>query len=317
MNKRIAISMTLLCVSLLACTLFGCTPQMSDVTFPPDNSVTLPIESLALPETAEPSVPPVTPEPTAEPTPEPVLDLPLKETVNCEETPLLYDFLYSCLDWHVPVLVEKTDPCMYLLRHDSTPNILYVSWYVVQNGYSLPPAPCAYERRELTVEELDTLNKVWFSLPSEYLVREGEWELCIYGGEAVEPLESTGIRFWTMQGYPEGTTRPFLEDGTGWPTEWLRREPYVTNIKERLGIDMNDPFWDLFRLQGTYEMVPGEHATPVGTPKITCTGFKTFRFEHNGQVLEDVSWDEIRDDCNHIGYNIPGIYNAWDWEPAF
>lgn len=265
------------------------------------------------------TLPPPTPSPeptaTPEPTPAPVTQLPALDTVTVESNPLLYDFMNGCVDWHVHVFDREYDGGLRVMWHDSSPNIVYVDNYIVQAGFTTPPMGQKIERHELSSRDAKVFHDVVNKSADNLSFKEGEWNLFVVAGSEVRRLYDENIELWSAMDYTTGNPRPFLEDGSGWPTEWLRREPYVTYLRENQGVDMNDPFWDMFQLYGVYKMVPGEHATPVGSPTITCTGFEMFRFENEGYVQENVSWDEIRDDCNHIGYNIPGIYKAWDWEP--
>ncbi len=249
------------------------------------------------------------------PTREVITELPPIEKIGPVESPLLYDFVCGCLDWHVSIHRDVLDSDLYILRHTSSPEILYTDWYIMQSGYTTPPQGSKVERVTLKPRELDAFDSALTNISDEYKVRDGEWELIIYAGEAARVLNDTQITFRIRHGYAEGRVPPFITDGSGWPTDWLRQEPYLTRLRETSDIDMTDVWWDTFALEGKYELVPV--GIDEGTVKYyaLCTGVREFSFcDDQGNVARGMSWDSLRETCNALQMDIPGIYVHGTWE---
>lgn len=285
----------------------------------PSEGVTpsLPTSTTGTNETAVPSEEPLpspTPAltPTPEPTPEPVTQLPPLESVTVESNPLLYDFLNSCVDWHVSVHRDQIESTMYVVWHDTTPHILYVDNYVIQAGITFPPGGQAIERHELTPGQLTTFELAVQKSPTSQLLSEDGWNLFVFAGPEVARVYDAGIELWSAVDYTDGNPMPFLESGEGWPTEWLRREPYVSAIKERRGIDMTSSWWDTWNYLGVYKFVPSANGMNVGDAYVKCTGIDSFEYHTNGSVYSNVHWNEIENDLYHIGNIIPGIHDPYN-----
>lgn len=251
---------------------------------------------------------------TPTPTQEPVTELPDIEDVQIGSEPLLYDFLCGCLDWHISIHRDTIDSDLYILRHSSSPNILYTDWYIIQSGYTTPPQGSTIERYVLNQRDLDTFESALNNIPDEYKVTHGEWQLIIYAGEAARVLNMTRLTFRSAHRYAEGRVPPFVSDGTGWPTEWLRREPYVSRLRDISAIDMSDSWWDTFSVEGRYDLVPTDEGAQGPTYFAICTGVREFSFcDSSGNVSRGMSWDLLRETCNSLRCDIEGIYEHGTW----
>lgn len=312
MNKHFCKSaISTLGMAILLCLLCACgTTDVNEGDTPsehPEPTHTHQTEALS-PEDTSSADPVFSATPTPEPTEPPVTQLPDPEAISAEETPLLYDFVYSCLDWHVSIHRDEYNSSLYILRHRSAPSILYTDYYEVQAGYTFPPVGSRIERHELSVEETTRFDAAAERLSESYIVRDGDWTLYIMGEGARQILQDTGITFWYAADYTYGNELPFLEDGSGWPTEWLRREPYVSLLKEE-GLDMTDPWWDTWNYMGVYYMEPLSGPATYGRPKLTCLGVERFEYKSDNGIVEEMTWEDVQLDCAKTNYCIPGIYD--------
>lgn len=208
--------------------------------------------------------------------PELITELPALEDINIGEEPLLYDFVSGCLDWHIPIYRGTLDSDLYILRHSSSPQILYTDWYVTQGGYTVPPTGTSIERIELVQRDLDKFETILSTVSSDYIIEDGEWQLIIYAGEAASTLNKLDLGLRKDYPYAEGRVPPFIESGMGWPTVWLRREPYASRLASEGGIDINDSWWDNFSLEGRYDLQQTGVSTETHDYYAVCTGVMEF-----------------------------------------
>lgn len=197
-----------------------------------------------------------------------VTELPDAQTVSAEETPLLYDFTHGCLDWHVPIHRDSLASDFYIMRHKTCPEVLHCDWYVTQSGFTTPPLGSKITSVEIDPQYLDSIEKLIAKFPSERRITEGEWELLIlntYDENGVYGFNSDGKwglmtpkMFVVLQGYTDGLFSQRMQSGAGWPTEWLRKEPYATLLMQDEGIYIDDPWWDTWTYQKHYMLASSE-----------------------------------------------------------
>lgn len=251
---------------------------------------------------------------TVSPTVPSITELPLLEDINPEIDPLLYDFVAGCLDWHVPIHRDVLDSDLYILRHESAPGVLYTDWYIIQGGYATPPQGSTIERVVLNARDLDTYNAALYEIPDTYILHSNGWELVIYAGQAASILNRNNLLIRSEFKYSDGREPPFIQNGEGWPTEWLRREPYVSKLRESSSIDMSSEWWNSFCLRAVYNFVDANGATTKEKYYAVCTNVREFiLYDKNGVVASEVSWDSLRETCNALQYDIPGVYTHGTW----
>lgn len=273
--------------------------------------------ALSLPGCEKPEAPTVAPSihvETLTPTASPIQELPLLENINPEVDPLLYDFVAGCLDWHLSIHRDKIDSDLYVLRHESSPEILYTDWYIIQGGYATPPQGSTIERIVLNDRDLDTYNAALHEIPDAYILHSNGWELVIYAGQAASILNRNNLLLRSEFKYTDGTEPPFIQSGEGWPTDWLRKEPYVSKLRESSSIDMSSEWWDTFKLRATYTLTDVNGAATPEKYYAVCTNVREFMlYDKNGAVASEVSWDSLRETCNALQYDIPGVYTHGTW----
>lgn len=228
-----------------------------------------------------------------------------------EDSWLVWDFVNSCLDWHVPINREEVDSEWYFLRSIDAPNVIYTDWYVIQGTFTLPPTGSLIEKHTLSDAEREAFEKVVLPLGESRVVRDGVWELFLCEWDHFDALKDAGLGLWDEELYSKGNPRPFLVDGTGWPMEWLRREPYATYIQEENRLDLTSSWWDFWVYMKEYELEP-----TAGSPDpnlritVTCTGDGDFRFDDNeGQVIDHFLWSWVLDACRDNLMKIEGVYD--------
>lgn len=240
--------------------------------------------------------------------------LPKMSEVKAEQQPLLYDFVFGCLDWHVSIHRDIIDSDLYIIRNLKAPGVLYTDWYPIQSGYSVPPLGSEIETVTLTAREVDNFNAVVTELPEDYILHEGDWELIIYAGDAARLLRQCGFSFRGQYKYTDSRVPPFIVTGSGWPTDWLRREPYLTAL-QNAGIDMNDAWWDKFNYRAEYKLLDDSGTmTPEGY-YVICTGVREFTFcDGEGTKSQGMTWDNLMYTCNTLECNLGDLYHHGDIE---
>lgn len=250
------------------------------------------------------------------PTEAPITELPALEDIDPNTQPLLYDFVAGCLDWHISIHRDTIDSDFYLLRHKSNPSLIWTDWYIIQGGYATPPLGSKIERIDLSRREADALNSAIKNIPEEYILDINGWQLVICAGEAARVLTANNIPLRTNYKYAEIPDPIFIQDGSGWPTDWLRREPYNSRLQES-GISMDDEWWDTFTLRGVYQLHPIDNNPGNEGYSAICTGVREFTFvDKYGKVSQGMSWDSLRESCNALHCGIDGIYEYGSWEAA-
>lgn len=265
--------------------------------------------------TAEPTPAPTSPPtPTPDPTPTPTIELPSPEELDPETQPLLYDFVHGLLDWHASIHRDDYYSDVYILRNKKSPGVFWIDWYVIQASFTTPPRGSKIERVDLKDEQIEEFEKDSKSVSENRVITEGDWVLfCIdQGGD-----EDSDDDFWAgitrddlkiFQDYSDGMIPPFFEDGSGWPRDWLLREPYYTSLKDEEDIDMKDPWWDEWNLEGVYYMTPyGEDSEDIGRPELRCIGQELFNFSFMDNT-EIITWEDVKTDCDNVQYQVAGHY---------
>lgn len=238
-------------------------------------------------------------------------------------TPLLYDFVNGCLDWHVPINRSEVYSEFYIMRNRYAPSWLYTVLYDSQNDYTLPPVGQEIIRMGILPEQVEALEEAVTKLPSERVLREGDWELLLL--ELSSEDGTTGFNsegkwagfstrsFGVLQSHSDGDTLPFLKDGSGWPTEWLRREPYCSLLLERQGLNMVNHWWDNWSYLGTYEMIPyGEESERDFTAILTCIDVALFHYDDGSAFTNQyLTWEDVQKLCDTELAYVPDRYTPF------
>ncbi len=293
--------------------------------------------------TVEPTPTPIpTPEPTPTPTPEPVVnqwvELPSIEEVALEDSPLMWDFLHGCLGWHMDTPLDTMQDNVFLVRNINQPEVVYYDLY--QQNEELRYQGLPYMGTYLTVlyfnneEENARLQKAFAGVPKERVLHDGDWEFYILREEGYKTEHGTDDPSYCLSYYDnlEGVRNtecfggiprskfgaPPLDgldlsrnpwaQGDGYATEWLRKEPWCTRLKEWDKMDFSDPYWDTWTFEKRHPFfdvngVQQGHVSPyeVGIFKVTW-------YDPNKLVPVDVfKPEEVLRMLDIFDYTLPSI----------
>lgn len=240
--------------------------------------------------------------------------LPSMSEVKAAEQPLLYDFVFGCLDWHVSIHRDTLDSDLYLMRNVQAPSTVYTDWYPIQAGFTVPPLGSTIETIELSARETDMYNTIVSELPDLYVLREGDWELVIYAGDAARSFQKYDYSFRGKYKYTESRVPPFLATNAGWPTDWLRREPYATAMQEA-GINMGDGWFDFFNYRGKYTLTTDDGQPNSEGYSVVCTGVREFALcDKDGKMSFGMTYENVMETCNALECNLGEFYKHGSWE---
>ena len=227
-----------------------------------------------------------------------VRELPNPEDLSCTETPLLYDFVYGCLDYHAPIRRDLIESEFYIMRHSSCPEVLHCDWYMVQEDYAMPPLGSRITSVEIDPEYFESIEPLIEKLPAERRLVEGDWELLlltlydeagIYGfNDEGKWGEMTPRMFAVLQAYTDGLFKQEVNAGAGWPTEWLRREPYCEKMSVLPMLKLEDAWWDSWVFRKQYPIVreaDGEVLGYVSTSQPETFDVYSEEYSNNGAPL--------------------------------
>lgn len=304
MKLYVASVIGLLCICL--CLLGGCDAEPSQPPAeetPPAISTTEPSEPVndSSIETQQPTTAPELPEEPNSPEPVEVVkvrELPNPESLSYTETPLLYDFVHGCLDYHAPIRRDLIESEFYIMRHSSCPEVLHCDWYMIQEDYAMPPLGSRITSVEIDPEYLESIEPLIEKLPAERRLVEGDWELLLltlYDEAGVCGFDDDGKwgemtprMFAVLQAYTDGLFKQEVNAGAGWPTEWLRREPYCEKMSVLPVLKLEDSWWDSWVFRKQYSIVreaDGEVLGYVSTSQPEMFDVYSEEYSNNGAPL--------------------------------
>ena len=217
------------------------------------------------------------------------VELPAIEDVTLEDSALLWDFVHGTLGWHTDIYYDTMRNDEYLLHNVKRPEVIYHDYYTIRNpGAPLTGSGIACITFE--GEQLDAVLNAMSKVPEERVLRDGDWELylLIYEGANSatihDPIEAcftyydstgemaeahtglidrNGARYDCFGGvsisYFAAQPMPLFDyhltwyaQGGGFPADWLRKEPWRSNLLRDQQIDVSDAFWDDWVYQAQY-----------------------------------------------------------------
>lgn len=179
--------------------------------------------------------------------------------IDYEKYPMLYDYKRSSLGqkWdgdgkntvahfnnYYAILVKESD----MSKSEGT---AYVTNY--RTAQYLPALGSGYATLKLKGNEwkalVQSLNDLKAQFGNEYNYAEGGYRVFISSDRVRgDNFTKLGDLKLTSLEYPTGYwTQEQLQRGI--PSEWLRKEPYYTNIKNKVKVDLKDKFFDNFNFR--------------------------------------------------------------------
>lgn len=174
-------------------------------------------------------------------------DLPKPQDVK-DDTPILFDFVNSTLGFKSDIDATKHWNEIFVVK---TPKGNYhMESYTNVSGHATPiwGSKVYHVKLKSDVEFDRALN----NLPDTHKFTEGDYKFYLipmnevgldgkFGGEDISFIT---IGYDATLTTDEGYYYKNIYSKFGWPTKWLRKEPYKEEILKILFIDMNDEFWN-------------------------------------------------------------------------
>lgn len=212
------------------------------------------------------------------------VDLPSLSEIDRESNPMLYDFVNSSLGYQYHQENEFTDYGFFyaiLINNKNFNNQkrMYIEYYS-DNGYSAyPKLGTAPKNMDLNDQEIKQIDNFRSKVSKNRIIKEGDYSLYIitrYGAGIAtnDSANDNDNNNYNSYNYCDGANRwagldfndlklesidnygqmyyTIYENGIGWPTEWLKLEPFKTNLINE-GYDITNSFWNKYNI-GSYKI---------------------------------------------------------------
>lgn len=214
----------------------------------------------------------------------------LPNNPNASDNPVLYDFVYSSIGYMSNIKPEEYGGISYaiLIKNktleddtikEGTAHILEVNL-----GDVFPPVSSGYISIKFDASRWELIKDSIKDWPELYKFEENDYTLVIVRQSQGEKSQytydpSTKGSIWQdidlgSLDYPKGWLAKHVDDG--WPTSWLRQQPYKDKIKSYHNEDMDNKFFDVFRM---HEIIELENTNGEGdeTRKVKVLGVDKFK----------------------------------------
>ncbi|KAI0981754.1 hypothetical protein GJ496_003896 [Pomphorhynchus laevis] len=182
-----------------------------------------------------------------------IVGLPMIHQIDEAKTPIMYDYVFGSIGLESDVDLNSLGPSVVLAFEDYTESV----YVLEQNWAEYMYFPVVGEIKENLVvgsdSRADFANNMYEIDPSR-VFEENDWKFVFLSLEPSDgvynSISKTGL--WGNVPVKMETVKrtPIAEhiEEFGWETSWLRKEPFVTAVKDpkRWNLDMNDPFWDKY-----------------------------------------------------------------------
>lgn len=201
------------------------------------------------------------------------LELPNIESVDRNNSPLLYDFLNSSLGY----MYDKdrynfTNYGQYyaVMFNKSNESKMFVEYYSYPEKVIYPILGNAPMQINLDATQTNIMNDWRSKVSDNRTLIENDWTVYIISANNFDNFNefdccSKGI--WAgidltkcnnSTGDNIGKMQSIIDSGVGWPKEWIEREPFKTNILKEDGKDLSDPYWQQHS-PGSYKIYKDEN----------------------------------------------------------
>lgn len=191
------------------------------------------------------------------------LSLPSLVSINVNDQPLLWDYVYGSLGYHTSVHQTSYDPFFAIIYKPEKPDAIWISFYTWAQGLYLPSLGTEPQKCELNEQNKKLLEQWSASMLDDHKFKEGDWQLLIIEESWIpnseneyDRLDSSyrwiGIDFLPynrMDKYSQAYTEIY-DKGLGFDTAWLRKDEWIEPLNN-FGINIQDDFFDEWRLYST------------------------------------------------------------------
>lgn len=177
--------------------------------------------------------------------------LPKKDTVNKEESPLMYDFLAGTLGLNEDY-VDMVGGWQFVFATKEGSSKIYFAYKQGNEGtdsIKLFLPRFSSEPLQYYLKSEEEMNNFFSQLDKNEgeaveKVKEGEYTFYIIKKiEKLEGFNAVDID-WMKNNSVQGDESKAIDAGQGYPTNIIREKCDLEKIKEVSGVDFNDKFWD-------------------------------------------------------------------------
>lgn len=193
-------------------------------------------------------------------------DLPNPVKVDPQKNPLMYDFLDGSLGYRWKSLNQDGSVkypnwdewgyCFLIALNSQIPDKIYFERYCWGEYTLLPPLAGEIYSLVLNEQQRYNVSQMLQNMDQNRILKEEDWYFFIVSDYSDMTLSTAeydsmnsdywwaGIDFTNyLSGEPGGAMKIRVENGDGYPTDWLREEPFRSRLLEE-GLDLSWEWWD-------------------------------------------------------------------------
>lgn len=229
--------------------------------------------------------------------------------VDMDKTPMMYDFLNSSLGYKLCTKgydFNKFGFYYAILQNEKEPENIYVEYYTYGERVIFPILGEAPKLFELNSDTMSVFNDGTLKLSSDRIIKEDGWNLYIvsqYEQSSTNKFDCcdavgnwSEINFIQFNTGDSGLMKNLIDDGLGWPTEWLRNDIYKESIKSA-GYDIDNSFWDKYNINSITDY---KNSAKVVVLQVKVTQLNCFEFEYNKLTIS-LNEEELKEFINTQG----------------
>ena len=214
--------------------------------------------------------------------------LPSISEINVNDSPILYDFVNSSIGYKSDINSKDFGFYYVIALNKEDKENVFIEYYSYGEKMTFPSLGTA--PKKYSIEGLEESFKDFFTkIDKNRIYHEGDWTFIFvsqYNDNQMGQFDSCdaigrwgGIDFIkAFETIEIGKMQKTIESGVGWPTDWLRKEPYLTTMILE-GYDMNDPFWTKYNINSSkiYYTKSDEEI------KVYVDQLNSFKLKYNGE----------------------------------
>lgn len=259
-------------------------------------------------------------------------ELPKLDAINCDKTPLLYDFVNSSIGYHFSLEDDKTMTKMgsYYVMFYNNKNIkdtktVYIEYYTFGEKIIRPILGSKPYKITLTNEQINNiLSKIDEIKSYKKYVKENNYS-AIFISQYIYDIELNysnidsekfintvccdemgrwnGIDFNNYSYSEHGLMyEDIYNNGLGWPTDWLIKDQWY-DIMSKNGYDMNNDFWKKYNIESFKIYKSDKTTAPNKELKIYVEQLNRFKFRYNdNDIWIRVNEDQLKEVLQTYGY---------------
>ncbi len=243
-------------------------------------------------------------------------ELPELSSIDSQKSPMLWDFINGSMTYKTDIDDIEQYGAYYLILKEDDEDYIYISNYDHGAYIIAPDLGSDPEKVKLNEEQLKLFDEYTSKMSKSRVFKEGEYNFYFISNLPNEFDENqydrvdefniwAGIDFTPYYGEnamnnPGNMNKEIYEKGLGYPTEWLRKEPYRTTMKEYEYINVDSEFWDDYNWKQRIIIKKGDETKEV---KVEFTNMfevpfgdetDTLTKEQFEQYVEFEGWEQVR-----------------------